>query len=189
MSLSNYDRDLLERCLAKKNGAWEDFVDRFTGLVISVIRHASETRSIDLGKDDTEDLLAEVFMQLIAKDYSVLRKFRGESSLATYLAVVARRIVIRQLLRHQYHQPTDMDLANVESGQSDVELRIKREELLKILESLDEQERTVVQMFHLDGKTYEEIHAETDIPVNSIGPLLSKARKKLKEQNQRAVRD
>ena len=29
-------------------------------------------------------------MQIVAQDYGVLRKFRGESSLATYLTVIAR---------------------------------------------------------------------------------------------------
>ena len=33
----------------------------------------------------------------------------------------------------------------------------------------------------LEGRTYEEISTQLDIPVNTIGPILSRARKKLRE--------
>ncbi|MEM1061842.1 MAG: hypothetical protein AAGJ97_05870 [Planctomycetota bacterium] len=32
---------------------------------------------------------------------------------------------------------------------------------------------------HLEGQTYEQISAEVGLPVNSIGPILSKARKRM----------
>ena len=37
---------------------------------------------------------AEVFLALLDRDYAVLRAFRGDSSLATYLTVVARRVIV-----------------------------------------------------------------------------------------------
>ena len=35
-------------------------------------------------------------------------------------------------------------------------------------------------MHYIEGRSYEEISAELNIPVNSIGPILSRARKKLR---------
>ena len=52
MSLSDIDRDLLQRCLCNGARAWEDFVDRFLGLVIHVINHTSESRSVRLSDQD-----------------------------------------------------------------------------------------------------------------------------------------
>ena len=89
---------LLERCLGRKPRAWEDFVDRYMGLVMHVINHSAQARSIRLSNEDREDLCAEVCMALVRKDFAVLRRFRGQSSLATYLTVVARRIVVKHLL-------------------------------------------------------------------------------------------
>ena len=43
-------------------------------------------------------MAAEVFVAIVEHDYAVLRRFRGASSLATYLTVVSRRIVVRELL-------------------------------------------------------------------------------------------
>ena len=99
VGLSEIDRNLLERCLQKKSRAWEDFVDRFMGLVIHVINHSAQAASMRLGPQDRDD--CEVFLAIIKGDFSLLRNFRGQSSLATYLTVVARRIVVRELLNRQ----------------------------------------------------------------------------------------
>ncbi len=41
MALSEIDRNLLDRCLQRKPRAWEDFVDRFMGLVVHVVSHTA----------------------------------------------------------------------------------------------------------------------------------------------------
>ena len=38
----------------------------------------------------------------------------------------------------------------------------------------------MVRLFYIEGRTYEEISTELNIPVNSIGAILSRARKKLR---------
>ena len=184
MSLSQYDRDLLKRCLDKTKGAWEDFADRFSGLVVGVIQHTAKSRDIRLNQADIDDLVAEVFMQIVSSDYAILRKFRGECSLATYLTVVARRVIVRQLLKQQYYRQQERDLTLLADESAEIETKpaesLDREELQRMMDVLGENERLAVQMFHLDGKSYEEINQETGIPLNTIGPLLSRARQKLK---------
>src|SRR5215831_8894345 len=58
VALSDIDRNLLDRCLNGKPRAWEDFVDRFTGLVVHVITHTAQCRSIRISNADREDLAA-----------------------------------------------------------------------------------------------------------------------------------
>ena len=60
MVLSDIDRRLLERCLAREPRSWEDFVDRFLGLILHVVNHTSESRGYRLSDEDREDLVAEV---------------------------------------------------------------------------------------------------------------------------------
>jgi RNA polymerase sigma-70 factor (ECF subfamily) len=55
------------------------------------------------------------------------------------------------------------------------------EEVQKILRRLPARERQVVRLFYLEGRTYEEISTELHIPVNTIGPILSRARRKLRK--------
>ena len=98
MGLSEIDRNLLERCLQRRPRAWEDFVDRFMGLVIHVVNHTAQARSIRISTVDRDDLCADVFLAVIDNDFAILRNFLGQASLATYLTVVARRIVVKELL-------------------------------------------------------------------------------------------
>ena len=99
MALTTVDRALLQRCLERRPGAWNDFVDRFLGLVYHTIHHTAHLRSVQLRPEDTEDIAAEVLLQLIANDYAALRQFKGNCSLATYLTVIARRICVHELAR------------------------------------------------------------------------------------------
>ena len=99
MALSEFDRNLLQRCLAREPRSWENFVDRFLGLVLHVVNHTAQARSMRLSDQDREDLVADVFLSVVRDDFAVLKQFRGKSSLATYLTVVARRVVVRQLMK------------------------------------------------------------------------------------------
>ena len=52
-----------------------------------------------------------------------------------------------------------------------------------MLRRLPAKERQVVRMFYLEGRKYEEISTALNIPVNTIGPILSRARKKLQQSD------
>ena len=51
----------------------------------------------------------------------------------------------------------------------------------KILGKLPSRDREVVRLYYLEGRSYEEISTQLNIPVNTIGPILSRARKKLRQ--------
>jgi RNA polymerase sigma-70 factor (ECF subfamily) len=184
VALSEIDRNLLDRCLQRKARAWEDFVDRFMGLVIHVINHSAQARSIRLSPEDRDDLCAEVFLQIIRDDFALLRHFRGEASLATYLTVVARRSVVKELLRRKTASLGEKALAqaaDVAAPEARAEQRISdREEVERLLDGLEDGEARIVQMYHLEGKSYQEISRTVGVSENSIGPILSRARTKMR---------
>jgi RNA polymerase sigma-70 factor (ECF subfamily) len=209
VALSDIDRRLLQRCLAREPRAWQEFVDRFVGLVLHVIDHTAHARSLALPVEDREDLVAEVFLVLLQDDFHVLRLFRGESSLATYLTVVARRVIARELAR-RHSSPTlesvrqqargehaprrqaapaadrhPVDSHSPEqrvSEQRTSEKRIQdQDEIERMMSRLNGAEAEVVRLYHLEGKTYQEISDHVGMPENSIGPTLSRARTKMRE--------
>ena len=55
------------------------------------------------------------------------------------------------------------------------------EEVEKLLGKLPGKEREVVRLYYIEGRSYEEISTELNLPINSIGPALSRARKKLRK--------
>ncbi len=189
MALSDIDRNLLQRCLARKPRAWEDFVDRFPGLIMHVVHHSAQCRSIRLSSEDAEDLAADVFLALIDNDFAVLRRFRGECSLATYLTVVARRVVVRELLKRRTTSSLSDSASKLAdpgsgNGMSQHEERItNQEQVHRLLQLLDGKERDVVRMYHLEGLSYGEISKRLGVPENSIGPTLSRAREKMRKSS------
>jgi RNA polymerase sigma-70 factor (ECF subfamily) len=168
--------------LARKPKSWDDFVDRFLGLVIHVVNHTAQSRSVRLNPEDREDLVAEVFLAIVNNDFSILRKFRGESSLATYLTVVARRVIVRELLKRR-PAATLGEAAAADASRTDtppVERLDDREQVQQLLDRLSGQEADVVRMYHLEGKSYREISSRIGIAENSIGPTLYRAREKMR---------
>jgi RNA polymerase sigma-70 factor (ECF subfamily) len=183
VSLSDIDRNLLDRCLHNKPRAWEDFVDRYMGLVVHVINHTAQCRSLRLTSADREDLAAEVFLAIVDNNLAVLRHFRGQSSLATYLTVIARRVVVRKLVDGRSAVPLSDMVTRAAADDAELEQRISdHDELDRLLGELRGSEAAVVRMYHLEGKSYQEISHVVGMPENSVGPMLSRARSKLRRR-------
>jgi len=182
VALSEIDRNLLERCLQRKSRAWEDFVDRFMGLIVHVINHTAQARSVRLTPEDRDDLCAEVFLNVIKNDFAILRHFRGQSSLATYLTVVTRRIVVKRMMQRNSSTPLREGAArDAVDARPQPEQRISdQEEVERLLEGLADGESRIVRMYHLEGKSYHEISEAVGVSENSIGPILSRARSKMR---------
>lgn len=188
MPLSDLDRKLIERCLGKEPGAWNDFIDRYLGLIYHVIHHVAHSRSRVLTPADMEDIAAEVLLAIVDDDYQVLRRYKGISSLPTYLTVIVRRICVREIIRRQrqaelghaqVHRETISDL----SGEA--EAIATAEEVERILDGLSEREAEVVRLYHLKFMNYRQIGKELGIAENSVGPILAKARKKMRRSAER----
>ena len=188
MALTEIDRNLLKRCLSEEHGAWKDFVDRFIGLFVHVINHTAHSRSVPLSPDDIEDLCAEVFVTLLSNNYSALRQFRGKSSLATYLTVIARRIVVKEITQRRMSEAMGhvtahgSSLEAAHAGMAESQRIEDREEVTRLLRELPPREADVIRQFHLEGKSYREISASLGIPENSIGPTLSRALEKMRQR-------
>lgn len=178
MALSDYDRQLLERCLARDSRAWEEFVDRFAGLLCQVVEHCAGVRHLSLDAAQKEDLCAEVLVTLIRDDMAVLRRFQKRASLATYLTVISRRVILRQMTRSRYLPKTNSELENdlqqILSTSTD-----DSDQVAYLLDQLNELEASLVKGFYLNSMSYEQLAAELGVPENSIGPTLHRARSKM----------
>ena len=169
--------------------AWNDFIDRYLGLIYHVIRHTAYLRSHFLQPEETEDVAAEIVREISANDYALLRQFRGNSSLAPYPTVIGRRICINQLAkRSPGREPQPGANANETPEKNGPAPACKPRadwrrwrKSAQLLKKLPARERKVVQLYFIEGRTYEEISTELNIPINHIGVILARARKKLAE--------
>ena len=180
MPLTEKDRLLINNLLSGKPGAWNSFVDRYVGLIVQVLRHTAHAHSLSLTTDDIDDLTADVFQTLLERNMGAIRAFRGQSSFATYMTVIVRRVLLRKLAQRRYlaafghvkvHQASVTEAVE-DSGPAHVD---DQDEVDSLMNRLPESMRTVVRMFS-EGRTYEQIGSALGKPVNSIGPLLARAR-------------
>ena len=187
MALSNLDRELLEECLKKAPQGWENLSDRFLGLVVHVVHHTATMRNVSLTQELRDDLIADVFLSWLDKDFAILRRFRGKSSLATYLSVVSRRVVSRRMSQLRLpSQHISLHSMKIEPAAAETNsyTREQREEIEISLSKLSQMEATAVRMFHLEGKSYQDIGAHFGMSENSVGPFLTRAREKMHQASQ-----
>lgn len=187
VALSDTDQKLIARCLAGDDGAWEDFVHRFLPLITHVANSCIAVRTQHPPAQLRDDIVADVMLAMIDNQYRVLRRFRGQSTLATYLVVVARRIAVRSLAKQvitaQPIRQTDTKTVNGTPQEiSNESLQLEsNEEVKALLQQLPEEQATIIRMFHLEHRNYDDIGKSLGIPENSVGPLLSKARARMKK--------
>ena len=185
MPLRDIDRQLLDRCLGHQPKAWNDFVDRYMGLIYHVIHHVAHSRSVPLTEADVEDIAADVFLEIVDDDYKALRSFQGNSNLPTYLTVIARRVAVRSIIQRFRESELGHSTAHRSSVGDDqsaeVEPIIAAEEVERMLSHLPEREAEVVKLYHLKYLNYRQIGKQLGIAENSVGPILAKARRSLKK--------
>jgi RNA polymerase sigma-70 factor (ECF subfamily) len=185
---SEVDRSLLRRCLGQEPGAWKDFVDRYLGLIIHVIQHTAQCRSVTLSPEDLDDLCAESLLAILEDDFGVLRRYRGQSSLATYLAVIARRVAVREITRRRLaeamgHVRSQVPVERLPASPAGHHARIENQDLVeRMMVGLPKNEADILRRFHLEGKSYREISELIGVPENTIGPTLSRARDRLRQE-------
>ena len=91
------DTEILKNCIAEQPRGWENFVDRFAGLILHVINHVYRARFQNLSPEQRESLCETVFAALRHDQYRLLKQYRGTCTVSGFLAVVARRVVVRHL--------------------------------------------------------------------------------------------
>src|SRR5262249_51532515 len=105
-----------------------------------------------------------------------------------YLTVIARRTCVNELsnraqIKEKEGKPSDQIVEKAANTKPKPSLDTL-EEVGKLLKKLPSRERAVVRLFYLEGRSYEEISTELNIPVNSIGAILARARKKLRGEEE-----
>ncbi|MFM8283024.1 MAG: sigma-70 family RNA polymerase sigma factor [Planctomycetaceae bacterium] len=172
------DAELLRACVDAVPGAWDAFVARFGGLFAHVAACTARQRGAELATADRDDVVAEVLLEVVRDDAAVLRRFSGQSSLATYLTVIARRVTVRYLVARRGARIAPA--GGPEATHDPRSATHDREEIEALLGGLDEDEARLVRLHHLEARSYGEISRLTGLPLGSIGPALSRARDKMR---------
>jgi RNA polymerase sigma factor (sigma-70 family) len=183
VSSSTGDKELVAACLAGEQTGWSELVRRYRPLVFSIARDSLRKYGADDPASLGEDVANEVFTELMVNDGKALSRFREPFSLRAWLGVITRRKASRMLkgarraplgLEEPGYIPADnrtiaSDVAEVE------QLHSVRDHLM----ALSPRDRLALQLFYESGRSYKEVAEVLELPVNRIGTLLARARKRL----------
>ena len=88
--------DLLGALIKGEPGAWEAFVRRYAGLIVTAVRGVAREAG------EVEDLTQEVFVRLCRNDFRLLRSYDPErAGLSTWITIVARSTARDASRRHR----------------------------------------------------------------------------------------
>lgn len=131
---------------------------------------------------EAEDVGQETFIRF----YRNLRKFRGESSLATYLTRIAINLSLNELKRRRrrallFYQTSPEEVHELPDTKSTSKNNEDREIVQWAIGKLENKFRTVVVLRLIDGYSTEETAQILHVPVGTVLSRLSRAQKKLKK--------
>jgi RNA polymerase sigma factor (sigma-70 family) len=152
--------------------SWNRLVDRYTPLLLSIIRRHR------LQGDDAEVVVQTVWLRLVEK----LGSIREPEALPGWILTTARNECLHVIKARTFVSPTDFedrgwpDGAGPSALDSDSLTAERHEALLKALAVLPERQRALLLLLLEDPPpSYREISARLDVPVGSIGPTLARA--------------
>ncbi|MBU4212296.1 MAG: sigma-70 family RNA polymerase sigma factor [Kiritimatiellae bacterium] len=178
-------RKLLERLLRYDQKAWNELVETYSRLLMAIVRGTFARYGFTPGNADVEDMVADVWQNLLANDLKIVRQCLQHGYFLQTLHVLARNRTIDMLRKRKLETvPLDGNEPAVESPPSVVPYAaadVPEARLHQAIETLTPKERTLIALFFLQGKKYKEIAVLTGISMNSIGPTMGRALIKLRQ--------
>ncbi len=188
---ASHDDALLVRAVVGGNTeAFKKLVHQYERLVCSIV-----FKMIDQ-KEDREDICQEVFIKV----YDKLPHFRFQSKLSTWIGNIAFNHTVNFLKKRKlvfledlYGSKTDSDeeySTEIPFEAKDADMmpdellfnKEKKELLGQRIASLPLIQKTILQLFHREEMSLEEISTITALPVNTVKSHLFRARKTLKNE-------
>jgi len=150
-----------------------EFQDRVFRLACSMLR--------DRGA--AEDAAQETFVRV----WKALPKFDGRAALGTWIYAIARNTCLMEIRRRRPVVSMDdpdsavaaaVEIATATPPAADPE----RDNLLRMVDRLPENQQQAVRLFYLEDRSYETVAELMGMPLGTVKNLLYRARKQLMQQ-------
>jgi RNA polymerase sigma-70 factor (ECF subfamily) len=179
------DENLVRRCSAGDNHAFDALLRRYERPIYHLAYRLAGNH------DDAHDVAAEAAIRI----YRSIGSFRCAITLPAWINRIVANVFYDMRRRQQRHPATSLDalvektggklLASKASRATSPEVHAEENEKSRILgdaiRALPAYQRTMVTLFHSEGRTYEEIAGKMNIPVGTVKSRLNRARLALRE--------
>ncbi len=174
--MASSDQQLIQSILAGQQQAFTELTQHYRKRLISFL-----TGRHQLPKDEAEDIVQDVFATLVENNFAALRSFAGRSSFYTYLCAIALRRLYRSRRRMLPRAEPAVDNPPHEPAADPTEKEITAADVRQALQTLPEEFRIALMLYHFGGMEYHEIAALLDIPVNTVATRICRAKRRLRE--------
>jgi len=133
---------------------------------------------------NAEELTAETFYQAIVS----AERFRGESSLRTWLFGIARNLYLSHLRNHeQHHAPLDeaVHVSTHDNPFTHVIQTERQRQVVAALQALSESDRSILLLYAREGLSYQEIAHLLGLSLSAVKVRLHRARRRLSQALER----
>lgn len=177
MNFTNHSDEKLAELSQSEEIAFEILVDRYSD---KIRRYVSRL----IGNwQESEDITQEVFL----KAYINIASFDVKLKFSSWLYRIAHNISVNYIKKHYRftHVEFNEEIRNKLLEDKDVLEKIikteKQENLIDAMEKLKSSDREVLELYYFEENSYIEISDILQISINSVGPKINRAKKRLKD--------
>ena len=168
------DQDLVARAMAGESDAFGALVERYERAVYNLTLRTM--RDVEEAKDATQ----EAFF----KAYRALRTFRPGSKFSTWIFTIAYHACCDRLAKRARFSGDELpEHADPSPGPEAEAIRSDEARALRAaIDALPDKYRTVITMYHLQGKQYDDIATVLGLPMGTVKTHLFRAKELLRKK-------
>lgn len=133
--------------------------------------------------EDAEDMVQEAYLKLWKKRNELSSDI---DSMEAYCVTLIKNLCYDALRKAHIDKdersPEELKISNESTVSHEIEVRDEANQVMRLIEGLPEQQRQIILMRDVNDRPYEEIEEETGLSAINIRVLLSRARKRIREQ-------
>jgi RNA polymerase sigma factor (sigma-70 family) len=200
--MSSEDLLLLRRCASGEDEAWQEFLSQYGPFLDFIVRKAliATRRGNVPTQSRVEEVRDEILTWFLENEGRVLKTYRGEAKITSWLGVVAgrraRRLARRGLglsskmvsldaLTEEAATQLSVRSRGAEDAALEEDEELRAQALARVasaLEELPDRDRALLRGVFFDERSYEQLAQEVGVKPDSIGQLLYRAKDKLRKK-------
>jgi RNA polymerase sigma factor (sigma-70 family) len=164
------DAELVERCRAGDDSAWNELVERYSRYVYAIC-----TRGFRLSEEDAEDVFQDVFTRV----YTRLDTLRDAAAFRPWIAQLTRRRCLDTLAGPKQEVAAEHEEAEQSADLTEIEEAYAVREALATLSDMCQD---ILDRFFARDQSYKTISHELDIPSGTIASRIARCLARLRTE-------
>ena len=173
---------LIERCIRREERAWEEFVERFSGLLYYSAKRRLEKSGMMFMRQDVDDIVQAMFLDIWEKRR--LEGVKDRKKITGWLSVTAQNRALNYMRKKREILLREEDLYKINNIRADGKGCIDEEliaGLERCIEDFEPGHKIIFKLNIIYGKTYKEIARFMNMPLSTVATIIARKKRKVKK--------